>query len=72
MLEKGFIVLFKSPLGAMVLFTKESDRGLRLCVDFQGLNAITKKNKHFLPLICTLFDLLAEAKRYTKLDLIAA
>ena len=55
-----------------MLFTKKSDRGLQLCVDFQELNAITKKNKHLLPLICILLDLFAEAKRYTKLDLIAA
>ena len=34
MLAKGFIVPSKSPLGAPVLFTKKSDGGLRMCVDF--------------------------------------
>ena len=55
-----------------MLFTKKSDGGLRLYVDFRGLNAITKKNKHLFPLIRTLLNLFAGAKRYTKLDLIAA
>ena len=45
MLARGFIVPPKSPSGAPVLFTKKSDGGLRLCVDFRGLNAITKKRK---------------------------
>ena len=72
MLTKGFIVPSKSPSGALVLFTKKKDGGLRLCVDFRGLNSITKKNKHPLPLIRTLLDLLAGAKQYTKFDIIAA
>ena len=62
MLAKGFIVPSKSLLGAPVLFTKKSNGGLQLCVDFCGLNAITKKNKHPLPLICTLLNLFAGAK----------
>ena len=48
---KGFIVLFESPFRVLVLFTKKKNRRLRLCVDFQGLNAITKKNKYLLPLV---------------------
>ena len=72
MCAKGFIVLSKSLFGALVLFTKKKDGGLRLCVDFWGLNAITKKNKHPLPLVRTLLDMLSQAKRYTKVDIIAA
>ena len=72
MLEKRFIVSFKSPSRAFVLFTKKNDRGLHLCVDFCSLNAITKKNKHLLPLIQTLLNFFAGAKRYTKVDIIAA
>ena len=34
MLAKRFIVLSKSPLRAPILFTKKSDGGLRMCVDF--------------------------------------
>ena len=72
MLAKRFICPSKSPSGAPVLFTKKSDGGLRMCVDFRGLNAITKKNKHPLPLVRTLLDLFAGARRYTKFDIIVA
>jgi hypothetical protein len=33
-----------SPHGAPVLFVKKKDGSLRLCVDFRGLNQITKKD----------------------------
>ena len=72
MLAKGFICPLKSPSRAPVLFTKKSDGGLRMCVDFRGLNAITKKNKHLLPLVRTLLDLFAGAKQYTKFNIIVA
>ena len=72
MLAKEFIYPLKSPLEAPVLFTKKSDRGLRTCVDFQGLNAITKKNKHPLSLVCTLLDLFTGARQYIKFNIIVA
>ena len=71
MLAKRFIITFKSPLGTSVLFTNKKNGGLRLCVDYRGLNVITKKNKHLLRLVKTLLDHLAGAKRYTKFDIIA-
>lgn len=71
MLEKRFIVFSKSLSGALVLFTKKSDGGLYFCINFCGLNAMTKKNKHSLLLIRTLLDLFARAKHYTKVDFIA-
>ena len=72
MLAKKFITPSKSPLGVFILFTNKKDRGLRLCVNYRGLNAITKKNKHLLLLVKTLLDCLASVKRYTKFDIIAA
>ena len=57
-LAKRFICLLKSPSKPLVLFTKKSDKRLHVCVDFQRLNAITMKNKHLFPLLCTLLDLL--------------
>ena len=71
-LEKKFIVLSKSPAEALVLFTKKKDGKLCLCVDYRSLNAITKKNKHPLPLVQIFFDLFRRKKRYTKLDIISA
>ena len=72
MLTKKFITLSKSLLGAFVFFTNKKNGGLRLCIDYYSLNAITKKNKHSLPLMKTLLDCLTGAKRYTKLDIIVA
>lgn len=43
--------------------------GLRLCVDYTGLNAVTVKNRHPLPLITETLDRLCGAKVFTKLDL---
>ena len=43
-LANGFIRPFKSPVGASILFDRKSDRSLRLCVDYWGLNNLTIKN----------------------------
>ena len=67
--EKGFIVPSTSPAGAPILFIKKKDRGLQLCIDYWGLNALTRKNKHPLPLINKVLDWLVKAKIYTCLDL---
>jgi hypothetical protein len=48
---------------------KKKDQSLRLCVDYQPLNAITIKNKYPLPRINILFDQLAGAKVFSKVDL---
>jgi len=53
----------------MVLFVKKKDGSLRLCVDFQGLNKITKKDHYPLPLISDLLDSPSHAKIYSKINL---
>jgi hypothetical protein len=42
---------------------------LRLCVDYRPLNPVTIKNKYPLPRIDVLFDQLAGAKVFSKIDL---
>ncbi|KAJ1576444.1 hypothetical protein NDA12_004981 [Ustilago hordei] len=71
-LEKGFIRPLKSPARSPVLFVPKKDGGLRLCVDYRGLNEITVKNRAPLPLIEEQLFLLRKARIYTKLDLRAA
>ncbi|KAJ1021949.1 hypothetical protein NDA18_005186 [Ustilago nuda] len=71
-LAKGFIPPSKSPARSPVLFVLKKDGGLRLCVDYQGLNEITVKNQAPLPLIEEQLFLLRKAKIYSKLDLRAA
>ncbi len=50
-LANSFIKLFKSPARAPILFDKKPDGSLRLCVDYQGLNNLTIKNRYLLPLV---------------------
>ncbi|KAF6767282.1 reverse transcriptase, partial [Kalmanozyma brasiliensis GHG001] len=71
-LAKGFIRPSKSPARSPVLFVPKKDGGLRLCVDYRGLNEVTVKNRAPLPLIEEQLFLLRNAKIYTKLDLKAA
>jgi hypothetical protein len=48
---------------------KKKDNSLRLWVDYRPLNAVTIKNKYPLPRIDILFDQLAGAKVFSKIDL---
>jgi hypothetical protein len=69
LLDKGYIRPSSSPWGCPVLFVKKKDQSLRLCIDYRPLNAITIKNKYPLPRIDILFDQLAGAKLFSKVDL---
>src|ERR687884_1036585 len=70
MLASGKIRPSKSPAGAPILFVpKPHGRGLRLCVDYRGLNRVTIMNRFPLPLMSELQDRLCGAKIFTKLDL---
>jgi hypothetical protein len=69
LLDKGFIRPSASPWGCPALFVKKKDNSLRLCVDYRPLNAVTTKNKYPLPRIDILFDQLARAKVFSKIDL---
>lgn len=68
-LTKGFIRPSSSPAGAGFFFVQKKDGGLRLCIDYRGLNDITVKNRYPLPLIPELFDRVKGASIFTKLDL---
>jgi hypothetical protein len=68
-LAKNFIRHSKSSAGAPILFVKKKDGSLRMCVDYRGLNKITKKNRYPLPLISGLLEQLGRAKIFTKIDL---
>ena len=65
----GFIRPTSSSHEAPVLFIKKKDGSFRLCVDYQGLNKIFKKDRYPLPLISDLLDSPSQAKVYTKIDL---
>lgn len=71
-LEKGFIRLSSSPASSPVLFVRKPGGGLRFCVDYRRLNAITVKDRYPIPLIKETLNQLSQAKIFTKLDVIAA
>jgi hypothetical protein len=68
-LASGFIRPSSSAHAAPVLFVRKKDGSLRLCVDFRGLNKITRKDRYPLPRISDLLDAPSQANIYTKLDL---
>jgi len=69
LLDKGLIQPSVSPWGAPALFVKKKDGSLRLCIDYRELNRVTLKNKYPLPQIDDLFDQLAGASMFSKIDL---
>jgi hypothetical protein len=69
LLDKYFIHPSSSPWGCLTLFVSKKDKDLRLCVDYQPLNAVTVKNKYPLTHIDILFNQLAEAQVFFKIDL---
>ena len=68
-LATGFIRPSRSSHGAPILFAKKKDGSLRLCVDFRGLNKLSKKDRYPLPLISDLLNSPGKARVYTKIDL---
>jgi hypothetical protein len=69
LLDKGYVRPSSSPWGCPAIFVKKKDHTLRLCVDYRPLNEVTIKNKYPLPRIDLLFDQLAGAKVFSKIDL---
>lgn len=68
-LEVGLVQPFSFPAGAGFFFVEKKDGGLRPCIDYSPLNAVTIKNCYPLPLMSTAFEQLQGAKIFTKLDL---
>ncbi len=48
---------------------EKKDGSLHPCIEYRGLNDITVKNSHHLPLMSSAFELLQGATIFTKLDL---
>jgi len=70
MLRTGKIRPSKSPAGASILFVpKPHGRGLRLCVNYRGLNRITVLNRYPLPLKNELRHRVEGLSNFSKIDL---
>jgi hypothetical protein len=68
LLDKGYIRLCSSPWGYPTLFVKKKEQSFRVCIDYRPLNTVTIKNKYPLPRIDIVFDQLAGAKVFSKVD----
>ena len=68
-IEQEFIQPLTLPAEAPVLVVKKKDKGLRLCIDYRGLNQITIKSHYALPLIGELIDRLQDAQYFTRINL---
>jgi hypothetical protein len=69
LLDKGYIHPSSSSWGCPTLFVSKKDKELHLCVNYRPLNAVTIKNKYPLQCIKKLFDQLAGARVFSKIDL---
>ena len=71
MLDNGVIEAAKSPWAAPVVLAPKKDGSWRFCVDYRGLNAVTKKDSYPLPRIDDTLDALGngDAQIYSTMDL---
>src|SRR6266498_5159638 len=69
LLDKDFIRPSSSSWGCPAMFVDKKDQTKRLVVDYRPLNEVIVKNKYPLPDINILFDQLASARVFSKIDL---
>lgn len=72
LLGKGFIRPSKSPAAAPIFFHKVPGKKDRPCVDYRGLNKITKRDSYPIPVMSWLLNQLRGRKFFAKIDLKAA
>jgi len=68
-LAKGWIIPSSFKYASPILFVRKANRALRLCVDYRGLNKVTKKDSYLLPLIDKTIARVIKARYYTKFDI---
>ena len=62
LLRLGIIRPSTSPWASSVVTVKKKDGGIRICVDFRAVNAITQPDPYLMPLIEEILAMLASAK----------
>ncbi|GBG68894.1 hypothetical protein CBR_g3592 [Chara braunii] len=67
--SKGWIRPTTSEFGAPVLFVPKGNGEFRMCIDYRGLNKITRKSIEPLPRIDDLLDVVQGCTMFNKVDL---
>ncbi|KAE8875522.1 hypothetical protein PF007_g21860 [Phytophthora fragariae] len=68
-LELNLIRPSTSPWASPVLMIRKPDGGIRFCIDYRRLNAVTIKDCYPMPLIDDILDMLAGAKLFSTMDI---
>ena len=69
LLEWGIIRPSTSPWSSSIVTAKKKDGGVRICVDYRAVNAVTEPDPYQMPLIDEILEMLATAKFISKIDL---
>ena len=69
LLKRGLITKISSPFSAPVLFVPKPNGTLRMCIDYRGLNRLTRKNSYPMPRVDDLLDQLRGARLFSAIDL---
>ena len=72
MRENGIIRPSSSPYNSPIVLAAKKDGTIRFCIDFRGLNKLTKISKYPLNNPQSCFDALGGAYYFTSLDLLSA
>jgi hypothetical protein len=72
LIARGFIRPSQSAYGSPVLFRKKEGGGMKMCVDYRAINALTVKWKQPLPDMDRLWDRMTGARYFSKIDLNSA
>jgi hypothetical protein len=67
--EVGLIRPSYSEFGSPILFVRKAYGSLRMCIDYRGLNEVTRKDAYPLQRVDGTLDELKDANFYTRLDL---
>ncbi|POM70830.1 LOW QUALITY PROTEIN: Hypothetical protein PHPALM_12681, partial [Phytophthora palmivora] len=68
-LDLGLIQPSSSPWASPVLMIRKPDGGIRFCIDYRRLNAVTVKDCYPMPLIDDTLDVLGNAKLFSTMDI---